>query len=80
MFGSGVERGGHAVPEESIRRRYRRSLAQLPWFLNEADYALVYDNSGAEIRLIGKKEAGEITLDPDALPAIVAAVRAIRSE
>jgi len=32
-----VATGGHAVPEEKIRSRYKRSLEQLPWFLNEAD-------------------------------------------
>lgn len=75
-----VERGGHDVPEESIRKRYQRSLGQLPWFLDAADYALIYDNSGPAIRMIAKKERGEISLDPDALPAVAEAVRSIGAE
>jgi predicted ABC-type ATPase len=72
-----VRRGGHSVPEDSIVRRYRRSLEQLPWFLDRADEALLYDNSGASVRLIGKKEAGTITLDEAALPAVVEALHAL---
>jgi predicted ABC-type ATPase len=75
-----VKKGGHAVPEGKIVERYERSLQQLPWFLNEADEALILDNSDASPRLIGRKRDGIITLDPDALPQVVAAVQKIRSE
>jgi predicted ABC-type ATPase len=51
-----VRRGGHAVPEEKIRSRHKRSLAQLPWFLAQADLALIYDNSGVSPRLVGQKD------------------------
>ncbi len=61
-----VEKGGHDVPEASIRRRWTRSLAQLPWFLEQADQAALFDNSGAVPRLIGQKQAGAITIDPSA--------------
>lgn len=61
-----VEKGGHAVPEDRIRSRWSRSLAQLPWFLDQADQAALFDNSGAGPRLIGKKVQGVITIDPDA--------------
>jgi predicted ABC-type ATPase len=37
--------GGHDVPEEDIRRRYERSLANLPIAVARADYALLFDNS-----------------------------------
>jgi predicted ABC-type ATPase len=37
--------GGHDVPEEDIRRRYERSLANLPLAVPRADYSLVFDNS-----------------------------------
>jgi predicted ABC-type ATPase len=37
--------GGHDVPEEDIRRRYERSLANLPIAISRADYALLFDNS-----------------------------------
>ena len=50
-----VQRHGHAVPEEKIRSRHKKSLAQLPWFLEQADLALMYDNSGASPRLVGQK-------------------------
>lgn len=37
--------GGHDVPEEDIRRRYERSLANLPLAVSRSDYALIFDNS-----------------------------------
>ncbi len=37
--------GGHDVPEEDIRRRYDRSLANLPLAVARADHALLFDNS-----------------------------------
>jgi hypothetical protein len=42
--------------------------------------AWLYDNSGATPRLVGKKQDGEITLDEDALPAVVEAARKIQTE
>lgn len=66
-----VKKGGHAVPEDKIVERYARSLAQLPWFLDQADEAWLYDNSDASPRLIGRKRDGVITLDPKALPQVV---------
>lgn len=41
-----VARGGHAVPEDAIRRRYERSLQNLPAALALADRSVLYDNSG----------------------------------
>lgn len=62
-----VARGGHDVPQEKIVARYERSLAQLPWFLEEADRAYIFDNSGAEPRLVAEKQPdGAVALDPDA--------------
>lgn len=75
-----VKKGGHAVPEDKIRARYVRSLQQFPWFLDQADRAWIYDNSGAEIKKIGEKEKGVISLDETALPAVVDAVQKIRTE
>ena len=75
-----VAKGGHAVPEDKIIERYGRSLAQFPWFLEQADQASLFDNSGASIQLIGRKKNGVITLDPNALPAVVAAVNTIATE
>ena len=75
-----VKKGGHPVPEHKIVERYARSLNQLPWFLDQADRASVFDNSGAEPKLIAQKKDGVITSDPDALPQIVAAVKRIATE
>ena len=70
-----VAKGGHAVPEDKIRERYYRSLEQLPWFLRRADQAILFDNSGKEARLVGKKEGSAIILEPDALPQYHEAAR-----
>jgi predicted ABC-type ATPase len=75
-----VRKGGHDVPDEKVRSRYTRSLEQLPWFLDRADEAWIYDNSGAEPRRIGEKSGGVIALDESALPAIVDAIRSIETE
>jgi predicted ABC-type ATPase len=40
-----VALGGHDVPPEDVRRRYERSLANLPAFLDIVDRAVVFDNS-----------------------------------
>ena len=69
-----VAKGGHDVPEARIRERYGRSLAQLPWFLEQADQAWIFDNSGPHPHRIAQKQSGTITVDPDALPEIVAAI------
>ena len=45
---SRVARGGHDVPIAKIRRRWPRSLENLPWFWQHASRALVYFN-GASI-------------------------------
>lgn len=37
--------GGHNVPDEDIRRRYERSLNNLPKAIELADSVLIYDNS-----------------------------------
>jgi predicted ABC-type ATPase len=74
-----VKKGGHAVPEDKIVERYARSLEQMPWFLDQADEAWLYDNSDTSPRLIGRKHAGVVTLDSDALPQVVAAVETIKT-
>jgi predicted ABC-type ATPase len=74
-----VKMGGHAVPEDKIVERYARSLAQMPWFLDQADEAWLYDNSDTSPRLIGRKHKGVITLDSNALPQVVAAVETIKT-
>jgi predicted ABC-type ATPase len=74
-----VAKGGHDVPTGKIIERRARSLAQFPWFLEQADQAWLFDNSEARPRLIGAKSKGVVTLDPAALPEIVAAAQLIRT-
>jgi predicted ABC-type ATPase len=66
-----IRKGGHRVPEEKVVARYRRSLEQLPWFLEAADSAMIFDNSGKSPKLIAKKDAGILTVDKDAPHCIV---------
>lgn len=58
-----VKKGGHSVAEEKIIERYARSLEQLPWFLEAADRAWLFDNSGAKPRRVGEKRDGTLTID-----------------
>ncbi len=71
-----VSKGGHSVPVDKIATRWKRSLDQLPWFLDQADWALLFDNS-EELRLVGRKADGVLTLDPTAPDAMKAAVARI---
>ena len=47
-----VADGGHDVPEDRTRARWRRSLDNLPWFVQRADRLVVFDNSGEELRVL----------------------------
>ncbi len=40
-----VRLGGHDVPEIDIRRRYERSLLNLPIAVARADMSIIFDNS-----------------------------------
>lgn len=75
-----VAKGGHDVPVDKITGRRVRSLAQFPWFLDQADHAWLFDNSGASPRLIGTKSEDVIVLDEAALPEIVQAAQLIRTD
>lgn len=72
-----VRKGGHRVPSEKVRKRWTGSLKQLPWFLNHADWALLFDNS-KELRVVGRKKDGTVILDPSAPLALQKAVGKIR--
>lgn len=71
-----VAKGGHAVPEDRIVARHERSLSQLPWFLQAADWARIYDNSDAQPRLVGAKQGNLIEIDPSAPADLLAALGA----
>jgi len=70
-----VAKGGHDVPSDKIVERRERSLAQLPWFLAQADDAWPFDNSGRRPALIGSKRNGRIELEAAVLPEIKEAAR-----
>lgn len=57
-----VAAGGHDVAEASIRDRRRRSFDQLAWFFEHADHVEIYDNSGAEPRLVVTKAEDDLTV------------------
>ncbi len=69
-----VLEGGHDVPEEKIRGRWVKSIQQLPWFLDQANQAAIFDNSGTVPRLIGRKQGGAITMNPEAPKVLLEAL------
>jgi predicted ABC-type ATPase len=56
-----VERGGHTVPMDDIRRRYERSLDNLAKAIAIADLVTIYDNSERQFSLIETIEHGVIS-------------------
>jgi predicted ABC-type ATPase len=40
--------GGHNVPEDDVRRRYKRSFKNLPIAMERADHTILFDNSSEE--------------------------------
>jgi predicted ABC-type ATPase len=63
-----VALGGHFVPDQDVRRRYERGVANAAQALLEVDVARFYDNSGDGHRLILVAEAGQIVWQADPLP------------
>ena len=63
-----VASGGHNVPDEDVRRRYGRSLANAPEALRLAHEAVVYDNSGLQHKKILEVRNGIITWCADKVP------------
>ena len=63
--------GGHDVPEDKIRTRYRRALDLIPRLLSICDKLLVYDNSVVPSLVFSKEKAkttvfqNNIWSDPD---------------
>lgn len=65
-----VALGGHAVPESDIRRRYRRSLANLPLIIEQVDAARLFDNSSiGAATLVAELTRGEVVYRAPVLPA-----------
>jgi predicted ABC-type ATPase len=63
-----VAKGGHFVPEEDVRRRYLRSMENARDLFLRVDRATVFDNSGAEHRIVLIANCGVITYRADPLP------------
>ena len=73
-----VSKGGHAVPEADIRRRWPRTHENLAWFARHADAVDVFANGvhGAPPVLVARVRAGHVELlDADVLPTVTAALR-----
>ena len=73
-----VSKGGHDVRESDIRRRWPLTHANLVKALDIADIVRVFINDKHDVnpRLIGSKGQQPFTLyDPEALPAVTAALR-----
>ena len=72
-----VSKGGHDVPEASIRGRRSRSFTQLTWFFDHADRVDIFDNSGAEPRLVARKSDGEVTVYGRLIAELVTALEPV---
>ena len=53
-----VSEGGHAVPEADARRRFARSIANLPRYVALADMWRVFDNNGGQPKVAAEGRAG----------------------
>jgi len=71
-----VAKGGHAVPEDKVRERRARSFAQLPWFFWQATSAWIFDNSGVEPVLVGRKDGQDVTFSDDLAPELLGSLTA----
>ena len=70
-----VIQGGHDVPEEDVRRRYERSLQNLPDVLRRAHKGVVFENSGDRPRKVLETQAGVIVWRADSETAWVTRLR-----
>lgn len=66
-----VAQGGHDVPDADIRRRYNRSLLNLPAALLLVHQAIVFDNSEAEPRKVLETRFGTVVWRTNDEPAWV---------
>jgi len=56
-----VRRGGHDIPEKVVRRRFHKGIQNLfTRYRPLLDLWMLFDNSGAEPRLIAREEVGEL--------------------
>ena len=62
-----VRRGGHDVPDDKVRRRYLNSMNLLHLYIDLADEAMVYDNSGISPEIALMKKDGEVRISTEFL-------------
>jgi|SRR5579862_1729037 len=67
-----VAKGGHDVPEEKIRSRWKRSYALAVLMLEIVDVAVIFSNSGLSPTVVATKSArdGVVLHDQEALPEL----------
>ena len=66
-----VAEGGHDVPEVDLRRRFARSLDNLPGYLKLADIWRLFDSDNGRPRIIAEKHAQGIEIvDPTSLSTL----------
>ncbi len=71
-----VARGGHDVEDQDIRRRYHRSLANLPEAIGIADEVIIYDNTKRTQRRILELRNGSIVWEATDEPEWLTEIRA----
>ncbi len=76
-----VSEGGHNVPETDARRRFSRSLANLPEYLSVCDFWRAYDNNGQNPVTVAEGRQGCLAWRngdwsglPEALPELLEAM------
>jgi predicted ABC-type ATPase len=74
-----VSRGGHDVGDQDVRRRYHRSLANLPEAIQIADRTIIYGNSEDERRKMLELQDGSVVWSAVEQPYWIAELRAALS-
>jgi predicted ABC-type ATPase len=62
-----VAKGGHDVPADKVAARRIRSFREFPWFFRRANQAWIIDNSGAEPKIVARKDDERHATVSDAL-------------
>lgn len=57
-----VKAGGHDVPKDKVYSRFERTMGFLPKYLELADHAEVWDNSGDNLVSVATKSKGKIRI------------------
>ena len=63
-----VAQGGHDVPVDKIKSRYKKSLGLLAEAIKLVDRAFIFDNSGEETLLLAEKDEGELEIFEKSVP------------